>query len=245
MISTYEQKAAQWQELSIDLLNDVFTPLPFEERIRMLYKYFDENEVLFTSSFGTKSVFMLHLISQIRSTQPVHFINTTYHFPETILYKEALTDLFALDVVEVLPDEVTNNLTREEEWWVEHPKMCCTINKVVPLEPIKAKHKIWISGLMSYQTKFRSHLRVFEKQGDIIKFHPIVDIDEGEFLYHMSYHDLPRHPLEKEGYGSIGCTHCRARGQGREGRWKGSAKKECGLHPGYFINKEKEVAAQV
>ena len=179
----------------------------------------------------------MHLLHQVRPTQKVHFINTTYHFSETLAYKDQLEQLYGLNVVEILPEKVQNDLTREEQWWKDHPRMCCAINKVAPLEPVKAKHKIWISGLMAYQTPFRAGLRVFEQQGDIMKFHPFVDIDEGEFLYYLSYHNLPRHPLEEKGYGSIGCLHCTEVGEGREGRWKGSDKTECGLHPGYFENR--------
>ena len=182
-------------------------------------------------------MFLLHLLSQIRPLQKVHFIDTTYHFSETIDYKEKLQKLLDLQIIEVLPEEESNQLTKEDEWWKEHPKMCCAVNKVVPLEPIIARHKVWISGLMAFQTNFRSHLRVFEKQGDIIKFHPLVDIDEGEFLYHLDFYKLPRHPLETQGYGSIGCMHCTVKGSGREGRWQGKAKTECGLHPTYFTKK--------
>lgn len=232
-----EEKTAEWQDISVELLNDVFTPLPYQERIRLLYKYFRDEDVLLTSSFGTSSAFLLYWISEIRPTQRVHFIDTTYHFPETLAYKEKLTALFGLEVLDVLPDPTQNALTTDENWWMEHPRMCCTINKVVPLEPIKAAHKVWISGLMSYQTEFRSHLRVFERQGDILKFHPLIDIDEGELLYHFSLHNLPQHPLEDKGYGSIGCVHCTKKGEGRDGRFKGQNRTECGLHPGYFIKK--------
>lgn len=230
--------ATQARTLDIEQLNAIFTPLTFSKRIAKLAEYFTDKEVLFTSSFGTKSVFLLHLISQFRPEQTVHFINTTYHFPETIAYKKQLTQAFNLKVKEVLPKAEENRITQEGEWWKEHPKMCCSINKVVPLEPIIAKHKVWISGLMAYQTPFRAHLRVFEKQGDIIKFHPLVDIDEGEFLYHLDFHHLPQHPLHNQGYGSVGCTHCTAKGEGRAGRWKGKSKTECGLHPTYFTKKD-------
>lgn len=232
-----EEKTAEWQDISVELLNDVFTPLPYQERIRLLYKYFRTEDVLLTSSFGTSSAFLLYWISEIRPSQRVHFIDTTYHFPETLAYKERLTALFGLEVFDVLPDPTQNALTTDESWWLEHPRMCCTINKVVPLEPIKAAHKVWISGLMAYQTEFRSHLRVFERQGDILKFHPLIDIDEGELLYHFSLHNLPQHPLEDKGYGSIGCVHCTKKGEGRDGRFKGQSRTECGLHPGYFIKK--------
>ncbi len=236
-ILSLHARAAHWQDLSVELLNDIFTPLSFERRIQLLYRYFEEKDVLFTSSFGGNSVFLLYFVSQIRPAQKVHFIDTTYHFQETLEYKEMLTERFNLNVIDVLPEPEQNALTREEQWWKDHPRMCCSINKVVPLEPIKAQHKVWISGLMSYQTEFRSHLRVFEKQGDILKFHPLIDIDEGEVLYHFSLHNLPRHPLEDLGYGSIGCMHCTEKGEGRNGRWKGQGRTECGLHPSYFIKK--------
>ncbi len=233
-IASYPSPQKEW---NVDQLNEIFTPLSYKERIRLLYHYFNPKEVLYTSSFGTKSVFLLHLIQQIRPSQPVHFINTTYHFQETIAYKQQLEELLELQIIDVLPSEAENTLTRDEQWWIDHPKMCCSINKVVPLEPIVAQHKVWISGLIANETDFRSHLRVFEKQGDIIKFHPLIDIDRGEMLYHIGFHKLPPHPLQAQGYGSIGCSHCTVKGEGRSGRWKGSDKKECGLHPSYFTKK--------
>lgn len=215
-------------------LNQVFTPLGPLERFHLLYAYFKESEVLVTSSFGTKSALLLFLVHMIRPTQVVHFIDTTYHFPETHAYKEELAGLFGLTVVDVTPDPEKNALTRDGEWWKVHPKRCCALNKVAPLEPIKALHKVWVSGLMSYQTEFRSTLQVFEQQGNILKFHPLIDISEETFESEMLLRDLPRHPLEELGYGSIGCTHCTARGEGRTGRWKASGQTECGLHPGSF-----------
>ena len=225
------------QKWSVEELNTIFKPLNFKERIEKLYEYFPEKEVLMTSSFGTKSVFLIHLLQQIRPSQLIYFINTTYHFSETITYKDQLTEKFDLSIEEVLPSENENLLTKEDQWWVNHPRMCCTVNKIAPLDPIVAKHKVWISGLMAYQTEFRARLDIFEQRGDIVKFQPLVDIDEGEFLYHLDYHNLPRHPLEKEGYGSIGCTHCTEKGEGRNGRWARSGNKECGLHPNFFIRK--------
>ena len=233
----------EWKDLSIELMNDLFEPLSIKDRLIALGKYFSEDDILMTSSFGTKSAVLLHLVNQNFPDHPVYFIDTTYHFPETLNYRDQLTRILNLNIINVYPQEQENQLTREQQWWIDHPKMCCTINKVAPLEPIKAKHKVWVSGLMKYQTKFRSHLRIFEKQGDIIKFHPLIDITEEEFNQFFEQFELPRHPLEKEGYGSIGCTHCTVKGAGRSGRWKDSNKTECGLHPGYFINKAKEKEA--
>lgn len=231
---------SEWKSLSIELLNDIFSPLSAIERIQLLYKYFDVGEVLLTSSFGTKSAVLLSMISKVNREQTIHFIDTTFHFSDTLRYRDRLVELLNLKVVNIEPQTSENALTREEKWWKDHPKMCCTINKVAPLEPIKAKHKVWISGLMSYQTKFRSTLRIFEQQGDIIKFHPLIDLEPEAFQSYFDNSQLPQHPLEAFGYGSVGCIHCTKKGHGRDGRWAGSTKTECGLHPGYFLkNKNK------
>ncbi len=221
-----------------DTLNLLFDPLSYERRLKFLYRFFKPEEVLVTSSFGTRSVFLLHLLSKIRPDQPIHFIDTTYHFPETIAYKKELTQRLGLQVIDVYPAEVENRLTREEAWWKYHPRMCCQINKVAPLEPIKGRHKVWISGLMNWQTEFRSRLQVFEQQGDIMKFHPLIDLNEGEWRYQVGFHKLPAHPLEALGYGSVGCTHCTEKGDGRSGRWSATGQTECGLHPAYFNKKD-------
>lgn len=222
-------------KLSVDQLNELFTPLTFEQRMRMLSRVFPSQDVLYTSSFGTRSVMLLHLISRFRPKQLVYFINTTYHFPATLAYRDQLTADFGLNVVDVLPDPAQNELTRKEQWWKSNPDVCCAVNKVLPLEPIKQRHKVWITGLMAYQTGYRSSLKVFEEQDGLLKFNPLIDIDEGEWLYYVGYHQLPRHPLEALGYGSVGCEHCTAKGKGRAGRWKGKAKTECGLHPAGFV----------
>lgn len=231
-MTTYQKtNGRRHQAWDVRHLNQTFTPLSFRERLRQLYKYFKPQDVLLTSSFGANSAFLLHLVSQVQPRQKVYFIDTTYHFPETIAYKEQLTSLFGLEVIDVLPDPTLNRAATAEAWWQHDPGTCCQVNKVLPLEPIKARHRVWISGVMAFQTDFRSKLRVFEEQGALLKFHPLIDIDEGEFLYHLGCHKLPPHPLEGQGYGSIGCAHCTVAGAGRSGRWKGQPKTECGLHP--------------
>ncbi len=223
--------------LHIDLLNKTFQPLDYRRRLENLYETFETDEVLVTSSFGTKSVFLLWLISQIQPAQKVHFINTTYHFPETLKYKEELQKRFGLEIIEVMPDAADNKISREKQLWQTDTERCCAINKISPLEPIKGKHRIWISGVMAYQTDFRKNLRVWEQQEDLLKFHPLIDIEEAEFLYQTGLNKLPQHPLLDLGYGSVGCTHCTVKGEGRSGRWADKEKTECGLHPGFFAGK--------
>ena len=223
--------------LQVDLLNKDFQSLKYRQRLEKLYETFDSSEVLVTSSFGTKSVFLLWLISQIKPGQKVHFINTTYNFPQTLEYKKELANLLDLEIIEILPNTKDNLISKSEELWKTDTERCCAINKISPLEPMKAGHKVWISGLMAYQTDFRKNLRVWEQQDDLLKFHPLIDIEEGEFLYQTGLNKLPQHPLMDLGYGSVGCTHCTVKGEGRSGRWADKEKTECGLHPGFFEEK--------
>ena len=97
----YEEEVVQ--TLLPKTLSDQFNPMPYEERIRVLYDIFDEEEVLFTSSFGTNSALVLHMMSRVRPSQTVSFINTRCHFPETLAYKAQLKELLNLRIEEVEP----------------------------------------------------------------------------------------------------------------------------------------------
>ena len=160
-------------------LNQLFQTFSIEERLKALYDYFDQDDVLVTSSFGTNAVLLLHLISRIRPNQQVHFIDTSYHFPETIAYREKLIRDFGLQVIDVKADKMGNTFTTKNQTWKDDPDICCQINKVNPLDAVKAKHKVWVSGVIGYQTPFRKDLAIFEEQADgMIKFHPLVDWDK-------------------------------------------------------------------
>ncbi len=216
--------------MDIQKLNIAFQHLSVSERIQELYSHFKEEEILVTSSFGANSAYLLYQISKAHATQPIHFIDTQYHFQETLDYKAELSTRFGLHVVDILPEQSEHNLTQEESWWIEHPKMCCAINKIAPLNRIKDRYRIWISGLMAFQTPFRAGLQVFDDTQRIIKFHPMIDLEEGQFLYEYGFHNLPQHPLTQHGYTSIGCQHCTVPAEGRNGRWADSSHTECGIH---------------
>lgn len=222
------------QQLGIESLNRRFDKLRPLEGLRRLYQLFEEEDVLVTTSFGTKSIYLIHLVAQVNPGQKVYFVDTGFHFEETLRYKDMIADLYDVDIIALHPDEEPHRMTAEEEWWKEHPRMCCTINKIAPLDPIIAQHKVWVSSLMAYQNEFRAGLHTFEKQGDILKYQPLLHMTEAEFNQELEKLQLPLHPLAHVGYGSIGCTHCTAKGEGRAGRWAGKGQTECGLHVKYY-----------
>jgi len=216
--------------LSIAELNDIFRPLQPEQRITELYSHFTTSDVMLTSSFAATSAYLLHLFSVYQPEQEVLFIDTGYHFEETLIYKDYLTKVYGLKTREVSAEAWKHEFTTNDETWTKDPDYCCTINKVEPLEKLKEQHKIWVSGLMSWQSDRRATLDIFEERGGVIKFYPLLDVTREQREAYIKDHLLPFHPLQSKGYFSIGCKHCTQPGKGREGRWNNSPKTECGLH---------------
>ena len=216
----------------ITRLNTIFKEMSPPERLRAFYcnESLRDGKILLTSSFGTTAVFLLHLFYRSNIQQPVHFLNTTYHFEETMAYKAELTRLFDLKIIELHPEEWKNKFTRENKLWETDPDLCCSVNKVEPMLTVKNQADVWVSGLMAWQNETRKSLDVFQSRDGVLKFYPIIDVTEEEAQTYLQRYDLPTHPLKPLGYESIGCKHCTFKGKGRAGRWSGQAKTECGLH---------------
>lgn len=219
-------------EISYDIesLNKKYQDLTPIERIQEIFNDFPEEEVLITSSFGTSSVYLLYLCSRVKPNHIIYFLDTTYHFDETIAYREQLRKLYNLNIVSLLPNKWENEFTRRYEVWRDNPDLCCEINKVNVLEEVKKRHSVWITGLRKDQSDTRADKKIFEHDGVILKFYPIIDVDHDKVRAFSIANHLPEHPLVKFGYESVGCRHCTRPGKGREGRWAGMAKTECGLH---------------
>jgi phosphoadenosine phosphosulfate reductase len=214
--------------MNLEKLNKKYSLLSPEERIKKLYTDFDK--VLFTSSFGTTAAFLLHLFHKVKPEQTIYFLDTSYHFNETHEYKKQLSDLLGLNVVDLKAEDWKNKFTTQDKTWNTDPDLCCSINKVEPLDKIKNNFQVWVSGLMSSQNKYRGSLKVFENKDGILKFYPLVDLKEQDAFDYIKKHQLPEHPLLKAGFNSVGCFHCTVAGKGRSGRWVNKSKTECGLH---------------
>ena len=211
-------------------LNKKYRSLNVHDRIEELYHDFDVSDIMLTSSFAATSAMLLKFFSDVNKDQLIYFIDTGYHFKETLIYKDYLTKLYDLNVLDVTAEEWKHKFTSEDKTWTKDPDLCCSINKVEPLEKIKEKYTVWVSGLMRWQSDDRSSLDIFEERNGMIKFYPLLDVTQDERESFIKDHHLPFHPLISKGYFSIGCEHCTVPGKGREGRWNNSPKTECGLH---------------
>ena len=211
-------------------LNKKYRSLNVHDRIEELYHDFEVSDIMLTSSFAATSAMLLKFFSDVNKDQLIYFIDTGYHFKETLIYKDYLTKLYDLNVLDVTAEEWKHTFTTEDKTWTKDPDLCCSINKVQPLESIKEKYTVWVSGLMRWQSDNRSSLDIFEERNGMIKFYPLLDVTQDERESFIKDHHLPFHPLISKGYFSIGCEHCTVPGKGREGRWNNSPKTECGLH---------------
>lgn len=190
-----------------------------------------------TSSFQTHSIVLLHIISRIDNTIPVYFINTGYHFPETVSFKDQLAEQYNLNIKEV-SSPIPRHMQKDEQGrllFASDPDFCCHINKVQPLEPVLGEYDVWINGVRADQSAVRKSFQVEEiAPHGVIRFHPMLDWNMRMIYAYIKEYNLPRHPLEAKGYISIGCEPCTRKMDlemsEREARWYGMKKTECGLN---------------
>ncbi|HUH06886.1 MAG TPA: phosphoadenylyl-sulfate reductase [Egibacteraceae bacterium] len=194
-----------------------------------------------SSSFGADSAVLLHLLAQIDPSVPVLFIDTGFHFPETIAYRHQIAELLGLiDVRDLRPDlsVAAQGRLHGGGLYVRDPDLCCAIRKVAPLDAALADFDGWASGLRREQTIDRADTPVIQlvRRGEreLVKAAPLARWTGEDLTDYLRRHDLPRHPLADAGYPSIGCAPCTrpvATGDDpRAGRWAGQSKTECGIH---------------
>jgi len=195
-------------------------------------------KIFATTSFQTNSVVLLHIISQAAPHIPIYFINTGYLFSETLQFKDRLVDLLELNIVELRP-EISKHQQLDGKnrlLYTTDPNRCCEINKVQPLEKIKGEYDVWVNGVRAAQTSVRAGFQKIQPtKSGLLRYHPVLDFNNKMVYQYLSHYDLPTHPLELEGYMSIGCLPCTQKyaftgSDERGGRWDGMNKTECGLH---------------
>lgn len=217
-------------------LNNMFRGVEPTEMLRVLLAENMLGDVAAVSSFGAESAVLLHMIAQAGRNTPVLFLDTGKHFPETLAYGGDLVERLGLNDLRILTPDPEVILKKDETGlrWSYDPDGCCEIRKVVPLETALAGFDASITGRKGFQSSTRSGLPRFELDGDRLKVNPLANWTKADLDAYFEAHDLPRHPLEAEGYPSIGCAPCTSKVQAgedpRAGRWRGWDKVECGIH---------------
>jgi phosphoadenosine phosphosulfate reductase len=222
--------------LDVDAVNRELAAASPEEILRWTVERF-RPDVLLTCSFQHDGVALAHMLSQIAPETRVVFIDTGFHFPETLAYRDDIALRFNLNLVNLQPI-----MPREEfaarhglDLYARNPDLCCHINKVEPLRRYLPGVRAWINGRRRDQASTRQAIRIVEPYQDgLYKVNPIAAWTSRDTFYYLDRHGIPLHPLFDKGYASIGCAPCTRPvlpGEDeRAGRWAGQGKTECGIH---------------
>lgn len=193
------------------------------------------------SSFQAESTAVIHLATRHRPDIPVLFLDTGFHFGETLAFKEELARRLDLNVVDLHGDLTPEEQAREHgpRLYERDPVRCCQLNKVLPLNRALRGHDGWLTGLRRDSAPTRAGTPIVswhepDPEVRLLKVNPVASWTSRQVWRYLEEHDLPRHPLYRLGYASIGCAPCtRVLFPGEEeraGRWAGVDKVECGIH---------------
>jgi phosphoadenosine phosphosulfate reductase len=195
-----------------------------------------------TSSFQSECVVLVDMIRRMRPQTPVLFLETGYHFPETLAYRDQMTKLWNLPLTNL---EATQSVVDQESQFgilnQTNPKQCCQLRKVEPLFGGLEGYDTWFTALRRDQSPTRANLQFVEDfklpTGKALKkVAPLADWNSRDVYQYMTKFEIPELPLYAQGYTSIGCAPCTKKpldpNDPRSGRWAGQDKIECGIHIG-------------
>jgi phosphoadenosine phosphosulfate reductase len=229
-------KKARKIELSLESLNKKFEAVSAHEIIAETVSDFWPH-IAMSSSFQMQSLPLLHIVSQVAPKLPVIFLDTGYHFPETLVFRDQLARDWNLNlrIIRATQSQEALRSTHGQNLHSHNPDLCCYINKVEPMQRAMAGLQAWISGIRRDQSPTRANIQILEKTAQgIIRIHPMATWSRQDIWQYIYDHNLPEHPLLSQGYLSIGCAPCTrplfAGEEERDGRWAGQDKLECGLH---------------
>jgi phosphoadenosine phosphosulfate reductase len=221
-------------DLAAQAAEDLATA-PAEDVIAWAVETFAER-VCITSSM-TDAV-IVHLAATVKPGIDVIFLDTGYHFPETIGTRDAVAHTYPINLINVTPSRTVAEQDAElgPRLYGRNPDLCCYLRKVVPLERALDPYDAWITGVRREETHARSDTRVVEWDAKraMVKVNPIATWSQDKVDAYIADNGVLVNPLVDDGYPSIGCATCtmpvKPGADPRSGRWAGTGKSECGLH---------------
>jgi phosphoadenosine phosphosulfate reductase len=233
-----------FNQSEVDALSAQFEAKTPQEIIRWAVDTFAP-DIAMSTSFQTQSMPLLHMAIQTMPELRIFFLDTGYHFWDTLIFREKMQQEWKLNVVDLYRDSRWDVFARQNTRIlpVQDPDLCCYIHKVQPMQKALSGLRAWISGIRRDQTAERSRAKILELQDDgLLKVNPMLRWTKRDVQAYMEEYHLPAHPLYERGYRSIGCAPCTIaiglNDDDRAGRWAGRGKTECGLHTDLFKHKE-------
>ncbi|WP_370966153.1 phosphoadenylyl-sulfate reductase [Amycolatopsis sp. cg9] len=207
-----------------------------DEAIRWTVDTFGDD---FIVASNMQDAVLIDLATKVKSDVDVLFLETGYHFPETLGTRDAVQTVYP-DVKIVNAQAEQSVAEQDAEYGAKlHDRdatLCCNLRKVVPLRKTLANYSAWITGVRRVDAPTRANTPIvtWDDRNGLVKVNPIAAWTDDEFNGYIREHGILENPLVSIGYLSIGCAPCTARvepGQDpRSGRWAGQSKTECGLH---------------
>lgn len=181
---------------------------------------------------------LVHLAAQAKPGVDVLFIDTGYHFAETIGTRDAAEAVYGVNIVNARPEHTVaeQDSLLGRDLFARDPNQCCALRKVVPLQRTLAGYSAWVTGVRRVEAPTRANtpLISYDEKFGLVKINPIAAWSDDDMQRYIEEHDVLVNPLVAEGYPSIGCAPCTLKplpgADPRSGRWAGRAKTECGLH---------------
>jgi phosphoadenosine phosphosulfate reductase len=188
----------------------------------------------FAITASMQDTVILHMSSRIDHDVPVVFLDTGYHFAETIGTADAVEQVYGLNLLRIRPQLTVEeqDATYGKDLFARDPDACCRMRKVRPLEAALRDYDAYASGIRRDESDTRATARVVEwdEKRNKVKINPLVGLSQDEIDAYIEANGVLVNPLLTDGYGSVGCAPCTRPGIGRDGRWAGMSKVECGLH---------------
>ena len=208
---------------------------PADEIVAWARETFGPDLVLASSMADTH---LVHLAQAAAPGIDVLFLDTGYHFVETIGTRDAVADVYDVNLISILPRQTVAEQDAEygAKLHDRNPEQCCALRKVEPLERGLRPYTAWINGMRREESPTRSDIRVvdYDAKRNMVKISPVAAWTQQQVDDYLESHQVLINPLFQDGYTSIGCEPCTRRplpGEDpRAGRWAGFSKTECGLH---------------
>jgi phosphoadenosine phosphosulfate reductase len=206
-----------------------------EELLRWTDEHFSSEYVV---ASNMQDAVLVDLAAKVRPGVDVLFLDTGYHFAETIGTRDAVEAVYDVNVVNVLPENTVaeQDQLHGEDLFAREPNECCRMRKVEPLGKALRGYAAWVTGVRRVEapTRANSPLISFDEAFKLVKINPLAAWSDDDMQEYINANGVLVNPLVEEGYPSIGCAPCTAKpaagADPRSGRWQGLSKTECGLH---------------
>jgi phosphoadenosine phosphosulfate reductase len=223
----------------LEAQNLVFETASPEDILRWTVEQF-RGSLCMSTSFQLGGMLLIDMLSKIDPTVPLIFIDTGFHFKETLEFRDAVAARYKVNLITVKSPVTREDFIRfygDDRLYERNNKECCRINKIEPMEQALKAYPARIAALRRDAGKDRANTRIIDRRMDgVTLIHPLATWTRDQTMAYLKEHNVPQHPLHAKGYKTIGCspTCCTVpvgeNAPERAGRWTGTGKTECGIH---------------